>query len=186
VEEIGGTSTLLPAAFFLSATVPAPLRITNRNRWRLLYEQQSSLPYRLRQRILKLGVPSSPAASNVCCLSLIGGPTAVTAFQWGPYSTNSMDNWMYAASSPQNSALASGGSTGASPEHAAAGVTSSLSAIGGANSPDPEKSTHANPRIRRRNRLITSCLECRRRCVRYDRSAQFRLDRVVADLLVGS
>lgn len=66
-----------------------------------------------------------------------------------------------------------GGNSTASSGQATADVTNNLSAFREASSPDGAKgSSHsANPRIRRRNRLITSCLECRRRKLKCDKTA---------------
>ena len=50
-----------------------------------------------------------------------------------------------------------------------AGTT--LSVFQGSNSPDANKSGHAQARIRRRNRVIASCLECRRRKLKCDKLA---------------
>ncbi|RMY06221.1 hypothetical protein D0867_09773 [Hortaea werneckii] len=69
------------------------------------------------------------------------------------------DSWMY--SSASNSNGNSGLPTGESP------ATFSASAL--ANSPADSK--HVQPRVRRRNRLITSCLECRRRKLKCDKTA---------------
>lgn len=50
------------------------------------------------------------------------------------------------------------------------GHTASLSAVRESTSPDTAKSAHAH-KVRRRNRLITSCLECRRRKLKCDKTA---------------
>lgn len=80
-----------------------------------------------------------------------------------------MDNWMYAPSG-------SGQSQGSSPQTAgqSADPTSTLSAIRDASPPEGGAKvggSHGAPRIRRRNRLITSCLECRRRKLKCDKLA---------------
>ena len=56
-------------------------------------------------------------------------------------------------------------SNATSPDHEA-----NLSAIRESTSPDSKQSTHAS-RIRRRNRVINSCLECRRRKLKCDKQA---------------
>lgn len=68
----------------------------------------------------------------------------------------------------------SGASSGHTPADSGA---ANLSAFGGSNTPDTGKSSTLHPRVRRRNRLITSCLECRRRCVR-----AFGVDRALCEI----
>lgn len=59
-------------------------------------------------------------------------------------------------------------SNGSHDPTAESGTGGNLSAIRNATSPD---SKHSAPRIRRRNRLINSCLECRRRKLKCDKQA---------------
>ncbi|KAK5172994.1 uncharacterized protein LTR77_003116 [Saxophila tyrrhenica] len=78
-----------------------------------------------------------------------------------------MDNWMYAASFNDNS------SSGATPAENASNNNANLSAFRDSTSPDSSaRNAQAHQqRIRRRNRLITSCLECRRRKLKCDKTA---------------
>ncbi|KAF2214350.1 hypothetical protein CERZMDRAFT_105450 [Cercospora zeae-maydis SCOH1-5] len=84
-----------------------------------------------------------------------------------------MDNWMYAP--------ANGGHATSSGPYGSGDISASTnySAIQAATSRDsasppetsPKPSANAAPRIRRRNRQITSCLECRRRKLKCDKQA---------------
>lgn len=72
------------------------------------------------------------------------------------------DSWMYHAS-PNG-----GGGSGNGRASLDASSPPNVSALKGSSSPSDSK---AHPRIRRRNRLITSCLECRRRKLKCDKEA---------------
>ncbi|KAK5126294.1 hypothetical protein LTR85_010530 [Meristemomyces frigidus] len=70
------------------------------------------------------------------------------------------DSWMYQAS-PDGGSNRQSFDAGSPPPN--------VSALKDSNSPSDAKAAH--PRIRRRNRLITSCLECRRRKLKCDKEA---------------
>ncbi|CAK1359082.1 unnamed protein product [Cercospora beticola] len=86
-----------------------------------------------------------------------------------------MDHWMYA---PANSATGAHTTSSATHRSADNGTSTNYSAIQAATYRDSTspaetspKSSNAAPRIRRRNRQITSCLECRRRKLKCDKQA---------------
>jgi len=87
------------------------------------------------------------------------------AEQFRPYLGLSLpmaDSWMYQPSTAGSTQQASASVSGA-------GAAANVSALKDASSPSDTK--HAHSRIRRRNRLITSCLECRRRKLKCDKQA---------------
>ncbi|KXT04453.1 hypothetical protein AC579_632 [Pseudocercospora musae] len=87
-----------------------------------------------------------------------------------------MDSWMYAPSNNNGSATADTGTTSPRNSIEAGNASTNYSAIQAATCRESSAATEshkagAGPRIRRRNRQITSCLECRRRKLKCDKSA---------------